>query len=363
MRIWFAAAMPRTLTSGACRTIISLSEELSRQGHTVRVIWSRRRTRRRVPLFAAKLLLRLLVSFPKRPHWIITPSAEGLLCAFAARLGIVETRTAMLGAWEERAHKIERRLPRSVVPRPLPFTAGLAWFQLLHLALKNSDAYLCGTIDETRWLKRHFPKAKLALRLVPNGCDPLPKPIWPSRGEWPPSFLAVGGFTWKKNLDYVLALFDRIADAIPDARLFLVGADPVAAYRRKILDKRGDAIFIVERELPHKMFRWYETCPFLLAAPRYEGGHPLPILEAQARGMVVFAGAIPAVKEIVRDGRSGILLTGCDLADDGARIVAVCRDNDLCNSIGLAAWRSASRRSWDRQTGRLLRALSEKRKR
>jgi glycosyltransferase involved in cell wall biosynthesis len=362
MRIWFALAQPRNIFSGTYRLVSSLAGELTRKGHTVRVIWSAKRGGSIARfLFSLRLLFTLLLSFFRRPHWIVTPSSEGLFCAWAARLGLVSTRTAVRSlGWEEMSFEIERRLPRSVVPHPTPLASHLAAAAMLRTALLRTDACICGSIGEARWLKRRYPKLAGAIKVVPTGCDHAPKPFWPSQAEWPMSFLVVGEFTWKKNIDYAIELFSRLSQVLPEARLFCVGSGSIPENRRKIIDGLGDAIFIVEHELPHKMFRWYETCPFLIAASRYEGGHPLPVLEAQSRGMVVFANTIPAVGEIVRDGHDGILLTGCAAEADAARIAAVCNDRERCTAIGLAAWRSASRKSWERQTRRLIRVLSAK---
>jgi glycosyltransferase involved in cell wall biosynthesis len=107
----------------------------------------------------------------------------------------------------------------------------------------------------------------------------------------------VGGFTWKKNLEYGVQLFEIILRDNPEARLFLVGTGPVPESKQNLLLPLGDSIYIVERESPDKMTRWYQTCPFLLSTSRYEGGRSFAILEAQSEGMAVFTTDIPSSRE------------------------------------------------------------------
>ena len=176
--------------------------------------------------------------------------------------------------------------------------------------------------------------------------------------ERPPSFLIVGGFTWKKNVEYGISLFRAVLTAIPEARLFIVGTRYISPAKQKLIDSLGDAVYVVEREHPKKMFRWYRTCPFLIATSRYEGGHSLAILEAQNHGMVVFTTAIPSTREIVRDNENGILLSGGTLEADSARIIETCRNTNVCASIGFAAWQSAKEQEWERQAQRLIKILT-----
>ena len=363
MRIWFAAAQKRDNFGGVYRSVSSLGEALTRQGHRVKFIWSHREGKRAQYVFPLYLSLRLLFSPFRRPRWIIARSGDGLLCAVLARLGVVKTRVALHShGWEEKVFEVEKRLPRSLVYHPTTWKARLLRFPLLRATLDCADLCICGTVEEARFLAARYPRHAAKISVVANGVEGTPAPFWPAHGDWPASFLIVGGFTWKKNVEYGIDLFSRVAAALPkarEARLFCVGTGPLPARAQTLVDALGDAVFIVERELPRKMQRWYETCPFLISTSRYEGGHSLALLEAQNQGMVAFATAIPSTREIVHDQKTGILLSGCDAERDSARIVETCTDGDLCRSIGAAAWRSASRQRWERQAKRLERLLKE----
>ncbi|MCU0609350.1 MAG: glycosyltransferase family 4 protein [Chitinispirillaceae bacterium] len=359
MRIWFAAAQRSNNFGGVYRSVSSLAAQLSRRGHKVTIIWSDHEGKKEQFYFAVRLFIRLLFSLFHRPHWIIARSSDGLLCAIARRLGITAgTRVALHShGWEEKVYEVERRIPRTLISHPTTWKARLLRFPLLRRTLRDSDLCICGTIEEARFIGNRYPQHAPKIVVVGNGVDHTPAPFWPGQSELPHSFLLVAGFTWKKNVEYALALFSCVLAAIPDARLFCVGTGTVPRSARKAIDSLGDAVFIVEREQPRKMSRWYETCPFLLSASRYEGGRSLAILEAQNLGMVVFATAIPSSREFIRDSKTGILISGCDELRDSERIIETVTDSGRCRSIGTAAWKSAGRMSWERQGGRLEKLL------
>jgi glycosyltransferase involved in cell wall biosynthesis len=362
MRIWFAAAQKKENFGGVFRSVSSLGKVLTRQGHTVQFLWSSREGKRVQYLFPLYLAFRLMVAVLRRPQWIIARSSDGLVCAALARLGLVKTRVALHShGWEEKVFAVEKRLPRSVVSHPTTWKARLVRFPLLRMTLALADLCICGTVEEGRFIAGRYPRHKAKIKVVANGVDRIPVPFWPAHSEWPASFLIVGGVTWKKNVEYGIELFSRIFAALPkarEARLFCVGTGPLPPAAQRLIEPLGDAVFIVEREQPRLMLRWYETCPFLISTSRYEGGRSLALLEAQNLGMVVFATAIPSTHEIIHNGKNGVLLHGCDLERDSARIIETCTDSERCRSIGTAAWRSAGRQQWERQGKRLEKILN-----
>jgi glycosyltransferase involved in cell wall biosynthesis len=359
MRIWFAAAQQRDTFGGVYRSVFSLAETLKKQGHEVTMYWCRREGRRQTLFFPLQLLLRLAISIFRRPHWIIARSNDGFFCAAAARLGLVPgTRVAMHShGWEEKVFSVEKRLPKSVLSHPTTWKARVFRFPLLRATLALADCCICGTVEEARYVAARYPRHARKIRVIANGVEKMPAAFWPAQKERPPSFLIVGGFTWKKNVEYGIEVFRAVHATVPEARLFIVGTRFIPPSKQTLIDSLGDAVYVVEREHPKKMFRWYETCPFLISPSRYEGGRSLAILEAQDRGMVVFASAIPSSKEIIRDGATGILLSGCDAERDSALIIETVGNDERCVKIGNAAWRGANRQSWDRQAQRLVKVL------
>jgi glycosyltransferase involved in cell wall biosynthesis len=231
-------------------------------------------------------------------------------------------------------------------------------FPVLRATLVLCDRCICGTVEEAKYVAARYPRQAHKIRVVPNGVEKTGEAFWPAQAELPPSFLIIGGFTWKKNIEYGISCFRAILGAIPEARLFIVGTRHIDPTRQRLINELGDSVYVVEREAPRKMVRWYQTCPFLLSTSRYEGGRSLALLEAQNNGMVVFATGIPSTREVVSDGETGILLSGCSAGQDSMRIIETCRDTARCRAIGTAAWQSASRQDWERQANRLIKVLT-----
>lgn len=359
MKIWFVTAIRRSSTGGVNRSINNLAEGLKKSGHSVKMFHVESAMEENYLIFAIKAALSLLLAFSNRPDRIIARSTDGVFCAFVSRLFNFKTKVILFNhGWEEKVYELEHRLPLSIITSRTSWKARLFRFPLLRLSLRLSSLCVCGTLEEAQWIARKYPSSSGKLRVVPNGILLPPSPFWQSQDYLPPSFLMVGGFTWKKNLEYGVQLFGIILRDNPEARLFLVGTGPVPESKQNLLSALGDSIYIVERESPDKMARWYQTCPFLLSTSRYEGGRSFAILEAQSEGMAVFTTDIPSSRETLSGSRSGILLSGVDIEEDARRIISVYKNPEIFREISLRAFRNASRHRIERQTERLINILN-----
>lgn len=358
MKIWFAASIPENSFGGVQRSMKHLSEYLKSKGHKVNIIYCPVQLKNNYLLFSLFLALKFLISFWNRPEWIIARSTDGLFSALLAKVFSFNTRFALHNhGWEEKSFQIESRLPLKTISNPTSWKSYLVRFPLLQLTLKISDICICGTIEEARWISKRYKSSQNKMRIIPNGVHSSSKPFWPSQNNLPFSFLIIGGFTWKKNIEYGIEVFRNLSAIISDARLFLVGTGKLPSSKMQLINSLGDSVFIVENEFPDKMNRWYETCPFTLSTSRYEGGRAFNILESQAYGSIVFATPIPSTCELLSDFHNGIFLSGNDPVADSKKIVKVCFDNDLIKSIGINAWKTAKRNSLQRQGQRLSNVL------
>lgn len=358
MRFWFAASISPTAFGGIHRSMNVLAAELRHYGHTTKVYYARSGKEQFKFRFALSLAIKLFLGFWNRPHWIIARSTDGLFCAIIARLFHMKTRVALHNhGWEERVSRLERRLPAALVNNPTTWRGRFLGFQLLRLTLTYSHLCISGTIGEAQWLAIRYPAMRRKLTVIPNGIDPQRDTFWLRQPERPPSFLLVGGFTWKKNLEYGVEVFRRFLNDEPAARLFIVGCGVLPEAKKQLLIPLGDAVFTVESEHPDKMSRWYETCPMLLFPSRYEGGRPFTVLEAQSRGCIVFAADTPSVRECIVHGKTGFMLSGVNPAADAAFIASVHHTKALNAEVSRAAWRKSLRNRAQRQGQRLIRIV------
>jgi glycosyltransferase involved in cell wall biosynthesis len=86
----------------------------------------------------------------------------------------------------------------------------------------------------------------------------------------------------------------------------------------------------------------YVTLADLVVCPSEHEAQSLVCLEAQASGRALLASDIPAAREIVRDGETGLLFPTGDVEQLAARTVALAGDARLRRAIGVQA-RAAAR--------------------
>jgi len=366
MNIWFAANIPEDSWGGVSRSMRELSSGLQKHGHCTTIVWGTRGVvRGNYLVFAFALCKRLLLHAAQPPDWIIARSTDGVLCALAAKTFRMKTKIALHNhGWEERAYEVEKKLAHDFVARATTWRARSLRFPLLRATLFLCNCCLSGTLVETRWLARRYPLCRKKLRYLPNGVQLGQSPYWNQQPAAGRNFLAVGGNTWKKNIGHSMAVFKNIADHIPGARLFLVGAgfnkgDAPFVLKDLWHDKK-DRIEVIPEEKPEFMSQWYKQCPFFISSSRFEGGHSLAILEALSFGCVVFATDIPSTREFIFNKSNGIIIGGINVEDDSKTILEVLSDKDLVARIRHNAFRTAGRNRWERQVNRLEEILCPK---
>lgn len=359
MKIWLAASVSQHSCGGVHRSVMLFSKYLRDAGMQVKIIFASKNADNYL-IFAIRLALRLLMHLSDPPDWIIARSSDSVFCAALVKIFSLKTRIALHNhGWEEKVYQIEKRLPGSIITNPTGWKSHLVRFPLLKANLFLSDICICGTIEEARWIAVRYHLSIGKMRVIPNGIEVPEKPYWPLQENVPLNLLSIGGFTWKKNLEYTIDIFRKVLSERSDARLILAGTGKITEEKRQLMDCFGDSLTVIEKESPEKMAQWYETCPFLVSASRYEGGRAFSILEAMARGCVVFGTGIPSTKEIIRDNQNGVLLKGTDPELDCSAILKLYLDIEQIKRIGVSAWKYAKRNRIERQVKRLIRVLQK----
>jgi glycosyltransferase involved in cell wall biosynthesis len=359
MNIWFAANIPKNSYGGVSRSMRELSEGLQKRGHCTTIVYGGPGILGCNYLtFALKLCVRLLAHAGNSPEWIIARSTDGVLCAAAAKMLGLKTKVALHNhGWEEYVYEIEKKLPRAIISPATSWKARAVRFPLLRAGLFLCTCCISGTLFETRWIAQRYPRHRKKMRYLPNGVCARQDQYWRKDREAPLNILAIGGRTWKKNIEHSIAVFTTIADHEPGATLFLIGAGFSKGDAPKELNGvrsyKEDRIVVVQEEKPGLMSRWYTQCPFVISSSRFEGGHSLVILEALSYGCVVFASGLPSTKEIISHAGNGIILGGLSVDDDAQVILDVLANKDLIEQMRRKAFKTAQRNRWDRQVDRL----------
>lgn len=139
----------------------------------------------------------------------------------------------------------------------------------------------------------------------------------------------IGSFYAYEGLDLLVAALPAILRQIPDVKLLLVGGGPQeAALKRQVmaLDLKDRVIFT--GRVPHaEVNRYYDLVDVLVYARHpmrlTELVTPLKPLEAMAQGRLMVASDVGGHKELIQDGKTGVLFRAGSAGDLASKVVAL----------------------------------------
>lgn len=175
------------------------------------------------------------------------------------------------------------------------------------------DAKICVSEAAMDLVSRLFPDD---YTIIPNGIDaqrfgsahvqPIEK-----YSDGRPNILFVGRLEKRKGFRYLIRAFPYIVEAIPDARLLVVGAydkedkEPFLRYARI---HHLSSVRFVGRVSPEEMPRYYKTCDVFCAPSTGFESFGIVLLEAMAAGKPIVATNIPGYRSVLEDGQEGLLV-------------------------------------------------------
>ena len=123
----------------------------------------------------------------------------------------------------------------------------------------------------------------------------------------------IGSFYAYEGLDLLLDAMSELRSHRPDVRVLLVGGGPQETNLRNQVDRLGLADYVVfTGRVPHQEVHRYYDLINVLAYPRHpmrltELVTPLKPLEAMAQGQLFVASDVGGHKELIDNGKTGIL--------------------------------------------------------
>jgi PEP-CTERM/exosortase A-associated glycosyltransferase len=139
----------------------------------------------------------------------------------------------------------------------------------------------------------------------------------------------IGSFYAYEGLDLLIAALPAILKHIPDVKVLLVGGGPQeAALKQQVmaLDLKDRVVFT--GRVPHAEVNHYYDLIDVLVYPRHpmrltELVTPLKPLEAMAQGRLMVASDVGGHRELIRDGKTGILFRAGQTGDLASKLVAL----------------------------------------
>ncbi|MCW3842387.1 glycosyltransferase family 4 protein [Micromonospora yasonensis] len=172
-----------------------------------------------------------------------------------------------------------------------------------------------------------------------------------------PVVVCVSRLVPRKGQDMLIRAMPAIRRRVPDAALLVVGGGPYRATLEKLARQTGvepDVVFtgsVPSAELPA-----HYAAGDVYAMPcrtRNRGldveGLGIVYLEASATGLPVVAGDSGGAPDAVREGETGYVVRGCDVAQLADRVATLLADRDLARQLG-AAGRAWVEREWRWET-------------
>jgi glycosyltransferase involved in cell wall biosynthesis len=154
-----------------------------------------------------------------------------------------------------------------------------------------------------------------------------------------PTVITVGRLVEQKGIDVLLAAWAKVAAALPDWRLALVGDGPLTGELKEQARKLGVADSIDWVGHVPDPFPFLRGAKFFVMTSRFEGT-PNALLEAMACGLpAVVADASPGPCELIGSGddAAGVIVPAEDASATADAIIRLARDETLRRRLGLAA--------------------------
>ncbi|MDQ1391383.1 MAG: hypothetical protein QOF30_360 [Acidimicrobiaceae bacterium] len=182
------------------------------------------------------------------------------------------------------------------------------------------------------------------LEVIPLGVpDRRPVPPGPSRPGGKIMILFVGRLERRKGVDTLLACAPLILDRFAEAQLVLAGRDDLvgvegATYRERFESspegrRLGDRVTFLGHVTDDRLSELYAECDLVVAPSRFES-FGLTLLEAMVFAKPVIGGNVGGVREVVRSGENGLLVTPGDVDELGSALASLCASPELRARFG-----------------------------
>jgi PEP-CTERM/exosortase A-associated glycosyltransferase len=234
-------------------------------------------------------------------------------------------------------------------------------------ALRRVDAVT--TICEglrTDICARGIPGQKITV--IPNAVDiehfnaaPVPDPILAQRlglaGHPVAGF--IGSFYAYEGLELLLQALPQMQQRMPELRLLLVGGGPQEEQLKELAADLGigDSVVFAGR-VPHQQIAQYYALIDVLVYPRRQMRltdlvTPLKPLEAMAQGRLVAASDVGGHRELIKDGKTGILFKADNVDALAAALLALLHHPETWPALRQAARAFVERdRNWSASVAR-----------
>jgi phosphatidylinositol alpha-mannosyltransferase len=203
---------------------------------------------------------------------------------------------------------------------------------------------------------RHLPGQ---YRVIPNGIDYARfatrlAPIEHFEDERL-DVLFVGRLEKRKGLEHLLRAWPRVHQAVPQARLLVVGGGRrLEGYRSWVRSHGWGEVHFIGHVSAQDLVRYYQTSDVFCAPSTGQESFGIVLLEAMAAGRPIVASRIPGYAEVLEDGAEGLLVPPKSSDALAAALIRMLEGADLRRTMGERGRQKATAYDWSRVAERIL---------
>jgi glycosyltransferase involved in cell wall biosynthesis len=197
------------------------------------------------------------------------------------------------------------------------------------------SCWTCGYITVSQWLAEHlrtsFGVPAGRITVIPNGIDAHEERANGAPLPFADDVILVGTVARlapQKGVAYFLQAAKQIVSCLPDIRFVVVGDGPLRSELEDLcrkLDIEGYVAFTGYRyDVPALLRRF---CVFVL--PSLSEGQGITVLEAMAAGCPVVASDIGGLRELVKHGKTGLLVEAGNVNELSDAVTRLLQDSLL----------------------------------
>jgi glycosyltransferase involved in cell wall biosynthesis len=206
------------------------------------------------------------------------------------------------------------------------------------------------------------------IRVVPNGVDPqrfkptedcgkIRKVIG---GNSEQVILFVGNLIPRKGLHFLIDAAEQVIKENRETKFVVVGDGPLKSHLVSYSEEHGVSDnFVFLGYVPEEMLHQLYSCADVFASPSIQEGQGITLLEAQAAAKPVVAFNVTAIKEVVKNKETGLLVKP-DSHELANAILTLLSDESLREKMGWAGREFVSKNfSWDVCAQKMFQVYSE----
>jgi glycosyltransferase involved in cell wall biosynthesis len=202
------------------------------------------------------------------------------------------------------------------------------------MVMKNAGSAIALTQDMKRAMQDICDRD---VAIVPNGISLAEVPDGPGvrdEADQEKRVLYVGRLSPVKGIQYLIRAMKQVHDAIPEARLIIIGDGREREMLKALAGELGIEHSVeFSGEVPHGQVLSLMQQADVFVLPSLSEGFPMVIVEALACGLPVVASRVGGLPEIITDGTNGFLVEAKDVMALAEKIRLLLQDEQLRKKI------------------------------